>query len=79
MFIIHLLIPGSLLWSHVRQAKLAGPTSLVGCVSTWHADSRGFDNIFVEVGHEIISAAILSLPLIQVAQLLEKGCAHSTG
>ena len=36
---------------------------------------------FVEIGHEIISTAILSLPLIQAGQLsvMAKGCALSTG
>ena len=42
--------------------------------SAWHADGRGFDpgvrqHFFVEIGHEIISTAILSLLLIQAGQL----------
>ena len=40
----------------------------------WTADGRGFDprvrqHSFVEVGHGIISTAIISMPLIQVGQL----------
>ena len=39
----------------------------------WYSGGRGFDppvrqHSFVEMGHEIISTAILSLPLIQVGQ-----------
>ena len=46
------------------------------------ADGRGFDprvrrHSFMEIGHEIISTTILSLPLIQVGQV--KWCALSTG
>ena len=42
---------------------------------TWYADGRVFDDhirqhSFVEIGHEILSTAVLSLPLIQ---LLTKG------
>ena len=51
-----------------------------------YADSRGFDphvwqHSFVEIGHETISTAILSFPLIQegTCQLLAKECALSTG
>ena len=47
-------------------------------ISIWHADGRGFDprvrqHSFVEIGYEIISSAILSLPLIQVGQLSVTG------
>ena len=57
---------------------LAGTGSLVRCASTWHADGCGFDpplwqHSSVEIGHEIISTAILSLPLIQVGQLSVTG------
>ena len=59
--------------------------SLVGCMSAWYSDGHGFDppvrqHSFVETGHEIISMAILSLPLIPLGscQLLVKGCALST-
>ena len=52
----------------------------------WFSWGRGLDppvrqHSFVEVGHEVISKAILSLALIQVGscQLLVKGCAHNTG
>ena len=43
--------------------------------STWYADGRVFDDhvrqhSFVEIGHEILSTTVLSLPLIQ---LLMKG------
>ena len=39
--------------------------------STWYADGRVFDDhirqhSFVEIGHEILSTAVLSLPLIQL-------------
>ena len=57
---------------------VAGPGSSVGCTSTWHADGRGFDprvqqHSFVEIGHDIISTAILSLLLTQVGQLSVTG------
>ena len=41
-----------------------------------YTDGRRFDpakHYFMEIGHEIISAAILSLPLIQVRQLSVTG------
>ena len=46
------------------------PGGSVGCASAWHADGRGFNprvrqHSFVEIGHEIISTAILSQPLIK--------------
>ena len=49
----------------------------------WYSRSRGFDSpvrqhSFMEIGHKIISTSIISLPLIQVGQLLAKGCAHNT-
>ena len=60
--------------------------SSVGCASAWYADGRGFEphirhHSFVEIGHEIISTAILSFPLIQEGQfqLQAKDCALSTG
>ena len=48
--------------------------SSAGCVSSWYADGRGFDthvrqHSFVEFGHEIMSMAILSLPMIQEEKL----------
>ena len=57
---------------------LAGRGSSVGCASAWYADGRGFDpyvrqHSFVEIGHKIISTAILSLPLIQEGQLSVTG------
>ena len=52
----------------------------------WYSGGRGFDppvrqHSFVEIGLEIISTSIISLPPIQVGsyQLLAKGCAHNTG
>ena len=50
----------------------------------WFSWGRGFDppvrqHSFVEMGYEITYTAILSLALIQVGQLLAKGCAHNTG
>ena len=46
----------------------ARPGSSVGCASDWY--SGGFDHLvrqhyFMKTGHEIISTANLSLPLIQ--------------
>ena len=51
---------------------VAGRGSSVGCASAWYADGRGFDlhvrqHYFVETGHEIISMAIISLPLKEVS------------
>ena len=56
----------------------AGLSSSVGYASAWHADAPGFDpwvwqRFFVEIGHEMISIAILSLLLIQVGQLSVTG------
>ena len=47
---------------------------VTGSVSAWYVDGHGFDphvrqHSFVDIGHEIISTAILSLPLIQEGQL----------
>ena len=52
----------------------AGRVSSVGCASAWFADGSGFDphvrqHSFVEIGHEIISTAILVLPPNQEGQL----------
>ena len=52
----------------------AGLASSVGCASAWYAEGGEFNPLvwqhsFVEIGHEIISMAILSLPLIHVGQL----------
>ena len=44
-----------------------GPGCSVGCASTQYSDGRGFEkHYFVEIGHGIISTAILSLPLLSV-------------
>ena len=56
----------------------AEPGSSIRCASAWHADGGGFDPLVrqhsvVEIGNEIISTAILSLPLIQVGQLSVAG------
>ena len=46
----------------------------VGCTSDWRLGGRGFgpgqvrQHSFVEIGHEIFSTVILSLPLIQKRQ-----------
>ena len=55
-----------------------GCGSYVRCAFTWHADGRRFDHrvrqhSFMKIDHEIISMAILSLPLIQVGQLSVTG------
>ena len=57
---------------------VAGRGSSVGCASNWYADDRGFDphvwqHSFMEIGHEMISTAICSLPLIQRGQLSVTG------
>ena len=54
--------------------KRDGCGSSVGSASAWYAGGRGFDphirqHSFLEFGHEIISTAILFLPLIQEGQL----------
>ena len=56
------------------------------CPSDWYSGGPGFDPLvqkhsFIEIDHEIISMAILFLPLFQVGfcQLLAKGCALNTG
>ena len=56
----------------------AGRGSSVGCASVWYAGGHGFDphvrqHSFVEIGHEIMSMAILSLPLSQEGQLSVTG------
>ena len=56
------------------QNFIARHSSSVGCTSAWYVDDSGFDPLvqqhsFIEIGHEIISMAMLSLPLIQVGQL----------
>ena len=58
--------------------NVAGRGSSVRSASAWDGDSRGFDphvrqHSFVEFGHEIISKAILSLPLIQEGHLSVTG------
>ena len=55
-----------------------GRRSSVECASTWYANGLGFNPhvlqlSFVEISHEIISTAILSLPLIQEGQLSVAG------
>ena len=48
----------------------------------WRPGGRGFNprrgrqHSFVEIGHEIFSTVILSLPLIQEGQFLAKECAQ---
>ena len=74
----HFVISGvsGLLFCHYffSTEVLAGPGSLIRCVSNWYSGGRGFDppvrkHSVVDIGHETISVAILSLPLIQVGQL----------
>ena len=55
----------------ISSILTAGPASSVGCAAAWYAHSHGFDDSvrqhsFVETDHEIISTAILPLPLIQL-------------
>ena len=62
--------------SHIWISLIGPSESLVGCMYDWYSgDSggRGFDppvrqHSFMEMGHKIISTAIISLPLIQVGQ-----------
>ena len=56
----------------------AGCGSSVRYASAWYGDGRRFDphvrqHSFVEIGHEIISSAILSLLLIHEGQLSVTG------
>ena len=58
--------------------KEVGRGSLVGSVSAWHASGPEFDSHVRHIlpwtfGHEIISIAILPLPLIQGEQLSVTG------
>ena len=63
------------LWVRTR----AGLGGSVGCASDWRPGGRGFNprrglqHSFVEIDHEIFSAVILSLPLIQEGQLSVSG------
>ena len=69
-----------------RNKPGSGAVKSVGCAAVWYADGRGFDarvrqRSFVEIGHEIISTAILALPLIQEGQLSvtgERMCTDTT-
>ena len=66
-----------LLYLHFFR-NIVGRGSSVGCASAWYADGRRFDpqvrqHSFVDIDHEIISMAILSLPLIQEGQLSVSG------
>ena len=51
----------------------------LGAPSDWRPGGRGFNphrvrqHSFVEIGHEIFSTVILSLPLIQEGQLSDSG------
>ena len=61
----------------VEKGK-AGHGSSIGCASAQYAGCRGFDphirqHSFGEFGHEVISMASLSLPLIQGGQLSVTG------
>ena len=65
---------------------MTGRGSSIGSGSAWHASGPEFDPhvrhiLSWRLGHENISMAILSLPLIQEEQfqLLAKECALSTG
>ena len=56
-----------------------GRGSSIGCVSAWYMGDREFDrhvrqHPFVEFDHEIISTAILFLPLIQLSVTGERRC-----
>ena len=59
--------------------KISMPSDLTrSCAAAWYVDGRGFNlpvqqHSFMEIGHEIISMAILLLPLIQEGQLSVPG------
>ena len=58
--------------------KVPSALHALECASALHAEGCGLDprvrqHSFIEIGHEIIYSAIISLPLIQVG--LAKGCA----
>ena len=62
----------------VEACHMTGRGSSIGCASALYADGRWFDphvrqHSFVEIGHKIISMAILSLLLIQEGQLSVTG------
>ena len=71
----------SAFWHDLAQlvySFFAGCDISIGYASPWYADGRGFDphvqqHSFVEIGHQIISTAILSLLLIQEGQLSVTG------
>ena len=72
-----LLIVASFIKIPIGSIK-AGSGSSVGCASDWYSGGFEFDPpvwqlSFVEIRLEIISTAILSLPLIQVGQLSVTG------
>ena len=72
------LIPTQGTYPTQHHSSHAGRVSLIGCASAWYADGHRFDphvrqHSFVEIGHEIISTAILSLPLIEEGQLSVTG------
>ena len=65
------------------NVKIANLNGSVGCASDWRPEDRGFrpppppprgrQHSLVEIGHEIFSMVILSLPLIQERQLSVSG------
>ena len=63
----------------VNNMSFARPDSPVkSCTQDWYSRDCGFNppvqqHSFKETGHEIISIALLSLPLIQVGQLSVTG------
>ena len=63
----------------VHNIKYAGLGGAVGCASDWRLGGCGFDphrgrqHSFMEIDHEILSAVILSLLLIQEGQLSVSG------
>ena len=57
------------IWSVPVARSHAHPTSIQEVV----VQSSGLATFFVEIGHEIISKAVLSLPLIQIGQLSVTG------
>ena len=67
--------------THCRLNELLRPASVaqLDAPSDWRPGDRGFNprrgrqHYFVEIGHEIFSTVILSLPLIQEGQLSVSG------
>ena len=61
------------MWSWTLIYLFAGRGSSIGCASTWFDPHVRRQHSFVEISHEIISTAILSLLQIPEGQLSVTG------